>query len=166
MVLLVKKMRILGLLAILACGGPPLGTQDNGRDLPSNLPPRWLATGIIAGRVIDPNGDGVAAASVSGTMYMLPFPVDRADSSGLPCVGRLDRRALTLVLSTDASGYFRLRTVAGSPQMFGCVVLEAVPPPGSEWASAEADGLTLFFTTAYPEAVLDSINVTIRLLRR
>ena len=149
-------IRSLWLVVILACCSSPPSSPGPGLD----LPPRWAAAAIVTGRVVDSNGAGVAAASVNSTLYLVSSDVDAVDST---CVGWFARAD---TVSTDASGYFRKRIEAGAPQFWGCIVLEAVPVAGSESESAEVGGVTVYFRSAQPGVVLDSVDVFIRLPRR
>ncbi len=146
-----KNMRSLWMVVILAgC---------------SHVPVRSMASAIVAGRVIDANGAGVAAAWINLTFYrLLPGTdtADLADSDDPTCGGRFTRGR---TYRTGASGYFR-ELLVGGPPFLACIVFEAVPPAGSEWASAEAAGGPLYFRSANPGDVVDSVNVTIRLPRR
>ena len=151
-----KVVRSLSLAAILTSCSPPVGAPDAGVD----LPPRWPAAAVVTGRVVDLDGAGIAAASVNSTLYLVASGILRADST---CVGSFARAD---TVSTDASGYFRKRIEAGAPQFWGCVVLQAVPPDGSEWTSAEAGGLTVYFRSSQPGVVLDSVNASITLPSR
>lgn len=146
-----KKLGPLWLVVMLGCSSSPL-----------DLPPRPRASAILAGRVIDANGVGVRAA-VRSTLYVVSFGDNVADPNDSDCVTNFPQ---TDTLSTDASGRFRKLIEAGAPQFLGCFVLEAIPPEGSEWRSAEVVGDRAYFRSATPGAVLDSIDVLIRLPRR
>ena len=105
------------------------------------------------------------AASINLTFYLLLPGTDTADLADLDdptCGGRFTRGR---TYRTDASGYFR-ELLMGGPPFLACIFLEAVPPAGSEWASAEVAGGPLYFRSANPGDAVDSVNVTIRLPRR